>query len=92
MNNGNIKVDHPAKKSDLKGIGFPEESPDNLGSKDCWDALASSVYSLRQSLIDNDDYGTNTGFQKTLESMNKPIEDSKERTREVFQSMMESIY
>jgi hypothetical protein len=57
MANGNIKVDHPAKKSDLKGIGFPEESPDNLGSKDQWDALASSVYSLRQSLIDNDDYG-----------------------------------
>jgi hypothetical protein len=66
MANGNIKVDHPAKKSDLKGIGFPEESPDNLGSKDQWDALASSVYSLRQSLIDSDDYGTNTGFQKTL--------------------------
>ena len=80
------KIDHPKKAS----LILDNRAGTEKGSKDVWDSLCQAVYSCKMSL-DKDEYYE--GFEKELQLINRMTEgDSKEKSREVFQGMLESIY
>ncbi|MBP3732528.1 MAG: hypothetical protein J6I84_04705 [Bacilli bacterium] len=87
------KVDHPKKASISNDFDNPPGNPTpEKGSKDCWDAVCQSLYGIKLSIDAGDEYGMNGGYYKELQVMNKVTDDPRERSREIVQSMMESVF
>ena len=80
------KIDHPKKASAI----LDNRAGTEKGSKDTWDSLCQAVYSCKMSL-DKDEYYE--GFEKELQLINRMTEgDSKEKSREIIQNMVETIF
>ena len=85
------KVDHPAKATDRSDI-FDDVSQNPKGSKDCWDSLAESVYSLKMSIDAGEEDGYSNGVDKQMSLIKEMTQDSKEDSSRAFQNMLESIW
>lgn len=84
------KVDHPKKASISKEFDNPEGK--EKGSKDVWDALSQACYSLKKSIDEGEEYGTNAGVHMTLESMTRITKDPKEESGKIFQNMLQNLF
>lgn len=84
------KVDHPKKASISPLFDNPDGS--QPGSKDIWDALASSVYSIKLSITEGEELGYSSGIVKQLESLGKMTADPREESQKEFQGMLENIF
>ena len=84
------KVDHPKKASISPLFDNPDGS--KPGSKDLWDALASSVYSLKLSIDEGEEMGYSSGIAKQLESLTKITADPREESQKELQGMLENIF
>lgn len=86
---GKIKIDHPKKATQDPKIF---DLNDGVGSKDCWDSLASAVYSLKMSIDKNEEHGFNSETALQLEVLKDMTKDSREEAAEKFQSMLEGLF
>lgn len=84
------KVDHPKKASISPMFDNPDGS--KPGSKDLWDALASSCYSIKLSIIEGEELGYSSGIQKQLQGLSKITSDAREEAAKNFQGMLEGIF
>ena len=84
------KVDHPKKASTSPLFDNPDGS--QKGSKDLWDSLASSVYSLKLSIDEGEEMGYGAEYQKQLSYLNRVTSDSREESKKAFQGMLEDIF
>lgn len=84
------KVDHPKKASTSPLFDNPDGS--QKGSKDLWDSLASSVYSLKLSIDEGEEMGYGAGYQKQLSYLSKITSDAKEESQKAFQGMLEDVF
>ena len=85
-----VQVDHPKKASISPLFDNPDGS--KPGSKDLWDALASSVYSLKLSIDEGEEMGYSSGIVKQLESLTKITADPREESQKELQNMLENIF
>lgn len=86
---GRSKIDHP-KKATLDPEVF--DLNDGVGSKDIWDSLVSSCYSLKLSIDRGEEMGYGQGMMKQMEILQGLTKDSREETQKRFQGMIESIF
>ena len=84
------KVDHPKKASTSPLFDNPDGS--QKGSKDLWDSLASSVYSLKLSIDEGEEMGYGAGYQKQLSYLSKVTSDAREESAKTFQGFLEDIF
>lgn len=80
------KVDHPKIASRI--LDNTGEEPEK-GSKDVWDSLCQASYSLKLA-IDSGEY--DNGVDLSIKTFDMATTSNKEKTRETFQNMLESIY
>lgn len=88
-NTGKLKIDHPAKATQNAKVF---DINNGVGSKDCWDSLASAVYSLKLSIDEGDEYGYNGGYFKQLQAMDRVTKSAREESGKVIQDMIEGIF
>lgn len=86
---GKSKVDHP-KKATQDPIVFDVNN--GVGSKDIWDALSQSIYSLKQMVDQGLELGYNAETTMQLESLKHITKDPREETQKQFQGMLENIF
>ena len=84
------KVDHPKKAS----ISAEFDNPDGgqKGSKDVWDSLAQACYCLKLSIDEGEEYGTNSGYTRTMQATERLVKDAREESQKSFQGMLEGIF
>lgn len=88
-NTGKVKIDHP-KRATQNPTLFDVNN--GVGSKDCWDSLSSACYSLKLSCDAGEEYGTNSGYTKTMQATQNITKDAREETQKTFQSMLENLF
>ena len=86
---GKTKIDHP-KKATLDPEVF--DLNDGVGSKDIWDSLVSSCYSMKLWIDRGEEMGYGQGMMKQLQAMKQITADPREESAKNFQSMMEGIF
>lgn len=82
------KVDHPKKASliiDNKDGKLP-------GSKDIWDALSSALYSCHLSVVDGEEGGSGTTYQRQTDIISNMNRNEREDTQKTFQNLLEGIF
>lgn len=84
------KVDHPKKASISPLFDNPDGS--QAGSKDIWDSLASSVYSLKLSIDKGEEMGFGNEYQKQMGALEKITRDPREEAQKTIQNMLENIF
>lgn len=84
------KVDHP-KKASTSPL-FDNADGSQKGSKDLWDSLASSVYSLKLSIDEGEEMGYGSEYQKQLSYLSKVTGSAREESAKTFQGMIEGIF
>lgn len=84
------KVDHP-KKASTSPL-FDNADGTEIGSKDCWDSLASACYSMKMSIDEGEEFGFNTGYAKQGQLLNRYTNDPGRESQKKFQEMFESIF
>ncbi len=84
------KVDHPKHAS----VSPQFDNPDGTmpGSKDIWDALASSVYACNLAMLDGDELGYNVKVTKQMDVLKQMTTDSRSESTKQVQNMLENIF
>lgn len=85
------KIDHPSKATNRPDI-FDDVSTNPKGSKDCWDSLAESCYSLKMSIDLGEEDGYSNGIDKQLSLVTEMTKDTNEEANKELQGMLESIW
>jgi len=85
------KIDHPSKATNKPDI-FDDVSLNPKGSKDCWDSLAESCYSLKMSIDAGEEDGFSNGIEKQLTLVKEMTKSDKEDSSMVFQNMLENMW
>ena len=81
------KIDHPKKASTI----LDNKDGTEKGSKDLWDAVCQSVYSIKLYLYEDNTY--EDGFEKELQLVTKMTEkNARQKSIEVVQDMVENIF
>lgn len=86
---GKSKIDHPKKATQDPKIF---DINNGVGSKDIWDALSQSIYSIKQMVDQGEELGYNASTTMQLESLKGLTKDPREETQKQFQGMLESIF
>ena len=84
------KIDHPSKATNKPEI-FDDISTNPRGSKDCWDSLAESCYSLKLSIDAGEEDGYSNGIDKQLTLVSEMTKSAEEQSGQVFQDMLEGF-
>ena len=88
-NTGKVKIDHP-KRATQNPTLFDVNN--GVGSKDCWDSLSSACYSLKLSCDAGEEYGTNSGYTRTMLATQNITKSAFEETQKTFQGMLENLF
>lgn len=85
------KVDHPKLKA---SVSTEFDNPDGTQkpSKDVWDSLAQACYALKLSCDAGEEYGTNSGYTRTMQATENIVKDARAEVQKTFQSMLENLF
>ena len=89
-NTGKFKVDHPKKATQDPKVF---DINNGVGSKDCWDALSSSIYAIKKCIDEGNEMGYTGSYMKQSEAMKTYAKDDpKEISQRIIQGMLEDIF